>query len=73
MPTIARNRAKLTPFITRALRRAKANNAAYIVAEMDHEDTRRPEVHPLSYADTDEFFAFGGYILHIAHADGSID
>jgi hypothetical protein len=44
-----------------------------MVCEIDHEDTRRLEVHPHSYADDVEFEAFDGMVSVVAYPDGSID
>jgi len=58
---------------TRAQELARDRGEPYMVCEMDHEDSRRLQVHPLSYADEPEFQAFAGMISVIAYPDGSID
>jgi len=55
--------------ISRAFSRAKATGVPYMVCEIDHDDTRRQEVHPLDYAERDEFHAFGGVILAVCDPD----
>lgn len=70
MPQTAEPR---TALVSRALNMARAANVPYMVAELDHEDTRRQSVHPYSYANYDEFYAFDGKILVIGYPDGSTD
>ena len=58
---------------SRAQELARDNGEPYMVCEIDHQETRRLAVHPLSYADDPEFQAFDGLISVIAYPDGSID
>jgi hypothetical protein len=59
--------------IARARELARDTDQPYIVAEIDHEDTRLLEIHPLAYADSPEFVAFDGVVVVIAYPDGTIE
>ena len=68
-----KTRARRSPTVADAIAQAKAFGYAWMVCELDYEDTRRRYLRPLRYADEDEFFAFGGYIISIGHPDGTGD
>ena len=52
---------------------AHVRGEPYMVCEIDHEDSRRLEVHPLAYEEDPEFEAFEGEIAVVIYPDGTIE
>lgn len=62
-----------TSHLTRATRRAAETGQPHMVYGHDAGDTRRLAIAELDHADTDEFSAFDGELVAIAHPDGTVE
>ena len=59
--------------VQRACFQAAERGEDWMVCEIDHQDDRRLEAHPLDYRDDPEFEAFCGEIVMIFYPDGTTD
>lgn len=57
----------------KARKKAIATNNRVFVIEYDHEEGREYTICDPSYLDTDEFYAFAGYLMAICYPDGTVE